>query len=98
MANGTIQKQLPRWGEVLRNLTFPYTAPSDGIAIVDVARNTNGACYMYITDSTAGFMVSKDTTATNDFTLTFPMVSGHKYTISAQSNVSGYALKLYPLT
>lgn len=72
-----------------------WTAPDDGIIIMDVGWLTNGGFgYYYVQDATEGINVGKVTTYSvngTSNTTSFPVIKGHTYKDSAIQNVEGTA-------
>lgn len=70
-----------------------WTAPDDGIVIMDVGWLTNGGFgYYYVQDVTEGINVGKVTTYSvngTSNTTSFPVIKGHTYKDSAIQNVDG---------
>ena len=70
-----------------------WTAPADGIVIMDVGWLTNGGFgYYYVQDVTEGINVGKVTTYSvngTSNTTSFPVIKGHTYKDSAIQNVDG---------
>lgn len=70
-----------------------WTAPDDGIVIMDVGWLTNGGFgYYYVQDATEGINVGKVTTYSvngTSNTTSFPVIKGHTYKDSAIQNVQG---------
>lgn len=70
-----------------------WTAPDDGIVIMDVGWLTGGGFgYYYVQDATEGINVGKVTTYSvngTSNTTSFPVIKGHTYKDSAIQNVQG---------
>lgn len=70
-----------------------WTAPDDGIVVIDIGWLTNGSFgYYYVKDNTGDFNVGKVTTYTangTSNTTSFPVLKGHTYQVANQANVDG---------
>lgn len=70
-----------------------WTAPDDGIVVIDIGWLTNGSFgYYYVKDNTDNFYVGKVTTYTangTSNTTSFPVLKGHTYQVANQANVDG---------
>lgn len=81
-----------------------WTAPADGIVIMDVGWLTGGGFgYYYVQDATEGINVGKVTTYSvngTSNTTSFPVIKGHTYKDSAINNVDGshFYFRYYKLT
>ena len=81
-----------------------WTAPADGIVIMDVGWRTGGGFgYYYVQDATEGINVGKVTTYSvngTSNTTSFPVIKGHTYKDSAIQNVDGssFYFRYYKLT
>lgn len=70
-----------------------WTAPDDGIVVIDIGWLTNGSFgYYYVKDNTDDLYVGKVTTYTangTSNTTSFPVLKGHTYQVANQANVDG---------
>lgn len=102
-----ILKRIPAFeysGNVSQIHWSSWTAPSDGIVVIDIGWLTGGGFgYYYVKDTTADFRVGKVTAWSangTSNTTSFPVLKGHTYKVSEWSQVNGSEIffRFYALT
>jgi hypothetical protein len=82
------------WGTT-STITLPYTPTTDGIVVASFSPQSASNSYVFILDDGQTYMRAMSSGGTG-YGMTFPVISGHRYSVQTQGNVSSSTYTFIP--